>query len=43
MIMELLFCSIFVPPYVDIHFSGLMLEGTYTYSLNDIGKSNKIK
>ena len=36
MLLEVLFCSIFTPPYVDYHFSGKMLGGTYTYSLNDM-------
>lgn len=36
MLIELIFCSTFVPPYVDVYFSGEMLGGYYTYSLNDI-------
>lgn len=35
--LELILCSIFVPPDVSWHFSGTMLAGYYTYSLNDLG------
>ena len=34
--LELLICSIFTPPYLDYSFSGKMLGGKYTYSLNDL-------
>lgn len=33
---EILICSTFTPPYVDYAFSGKMLGGTYTYTLNDL-------
>ena len=33
---EMLICSLFTPPYIDYSFSGKMLGGTYTYSLNDM-------
>ena len=36
MMAELIVCSIITPPYVDVSFSGTMLDGSYTYSLNDI-------
>ena len=36
MILEMLVCSAFTPPYIDYHFSGKMLGGVYTYSLNDL-------
>lgn len=36
MMVEILICSTFTPPYVDYAFSGKMLGGTYTYSLNDL-------
>ena len=36
MILELITCSVFVPPKVDIFFSGRMLGGEYTYSMNDL-------
>jgi len=36
MMIEVIFCSILVPPMIDVDFSGEMLGGNYTYSLNDI-------
>lgn len=33
---EMVLCSAFTPPYLDYYFSGKMLGGTYTYSLNDL-------
>eukprot|EP00347_Sterkiella_histriomuscorum_P006725 403351673 len=36
MIIEFLVCSFFTPPYLDYSFSGKMLGGNYTYSLNDL-------
>lgn len=36
LIIELAVCSVFTPPSVDVSFSGNMLGGTYTYSLNDL-------
>jgi hypothetical protein len=38
LILELIFCTIFVPPYYDVHYSGVSYKGTYTFSLNDISK-----
>jgi hypothetical protein len=38
MVVELIFCSLFVPPYVDVYFTGSNTMATYTVSLNDIGK-----
>ena len=34
--LELLVCSLFAPPNVNAIFSGKMLGGTYTYSLDDM-------
>lgn len=34
--LELFVCSAFTPPGLDFKFSGKMLGGTYTYSLNDM-------
>lgn len=36
LVIELAVCSVFTPPNVDVSFSGKMLGGTYTYSLNDL-------
>jgi hypothetical protein len=33
---ELLVCSVFLPPYVSFHFEGEMLEGSYDYNLGEI-------
>lgn len=34
--LELFICSAFIPPGLDFKFSGRMLGGSYTYSLNDL-------
>ncbi|CDW81468.1 small-conductance calcium-activated potassium channel protein [Stylonychia lemnae] len=36
MVIELIICSFFTPPYLDYAFSGKMLGGKYIYSLNDL-------
>ena len=36
LIIEITLCSIITPPFVDFHFSGYMLTGSYIYSLNDL-------
>ena len=36
LIIEIFICMIFCPPYVDFHFSGSVLLGTYTYSIDGL-------
>ena len=35
-LLEVLICSVFIPPNVDRVFHGSIQQGTYMYSLNDI-------
>lgn len=36
LIAELILCSTVTPPFIDWYYEGRMLNGSYTYSLNDL-------